>query len=141
VDPIQIAQQVLAFLAADGVLWSADLAQVEAAVLAQVRRIGARVIELHLRRQKLSYEGAGRSCPCGQTQRFMEYRRKIVATQLGTVGLRRAYYRCVQCGQLALTYDEQVGMGEAQVSVGLAQAATLLVSKGRSGRPPRRCSG
>jgi hypothetical protein len=130
VDDTQIAKQVLAFLAADGVFLGSDLAQVEAAVLTHVRRIGARVVELHLGPRKLGYAGAGRPCPCGRTQRFVEYRAKRVATQLGLVALRRAYYRCGHCGRSALPYDEQVGLGDAQVSVGLAQAATLLGAQG-----------
>jgi hypothetical protein len=130
VDDTQIAQQVLAFLAADGVVLSADLTQVEAAVLTQVRRIGARVVELHLGQQKLGYQGACRPCPCGRTQRFVEYRPKVLATQLGAVKLRRAYYRCAACGQSALPYDQQTGLGDAQLSVGLAQAATLLGAQG-----------
>ena len=40
-DDTQIAEQVLAFLERDGVVLSADLAQVEAAVLTQVQRIVA----------------------------------------------------------------------------------------------------
>ena len=129
-DDTRIAEQVLAFLAADGVWLGSDLAQVEASVLTQVRRIGARAVELHLAQQKLGYQGACRPCPCGRTQRFVEYRPKVVATQLGSVRLRRAYYRCGHCGQSALPYDQQVGLGDAQVSVGLAQAATLLGAQG-----------
>lgn len=90
----QIAEHVLAFLKCDAVALSADLVQVEAVVQRQARRIGAKVTELHLARQKLGYEGACRPCPCGRTQRFVEYRPKVVASQLGAVGLRRAYYRC-----------------------------------------------
>jgi hypothetical protein len=126
VNLTEIAEQVLAFLAADGVLLSADLTQVEAMVLRQVRRIGAKAVELHLGRQKLGYEGAARPCPCGRVQRFVEHRPKRVATLLGTVALRRAYYRCGACGASALPYDAQVGLGDAQVSVGLAQGATWL---------------
>lgn len=121
-----IAREVLGFLASDGVLLSGDLTQVEAVVLAQVRRIGARAVELHLGGQKLGYDGARRRCGCGGVQRFVEYRPRVLATQLGAVQLRRAYYRCLACGQGALPYDQQYGLGRAQVSVGLAQAATLL---------------
>ncbi len=122
----EIAAQVLAFLAADGVRLSADLTQVEGRVLAQVRWIGAQAVEQHLAGQKLGYAGAARPCPCGRGQRFVGYRRKAVATQLGTVRLRRAYYRCRHCGASAFPSDRQVGLGDSQVSVGLAQGATLL---------------
>jgi hypothetical protein len=126
VDTTAIAREVLRFLESDGVLLSGDLAQVEEVVLTQVRRIGARAIELHLGGQKLGYEGARRPCGCGGVQRFVEHRPRELLTQLGTVRLRRAYYRCAACGQSTLPYDQQQGLGRAQVSVGLAQAATLL---------------
>jgi hypothetical protein len=130
VNLTEIAEQVLAFVEADGVLRSEDLTQVEAAVLGQVRRIGAKAVELHLGRRKLGYAGAARPCPCGRVQRFVEYRRKVVATPLGTVPIRRAYYRCGHCGASALPYDQQVGLGDSAVSVGLAQGATLLGVQG-----------
>ena len=117
---------MLEFCAADAVELSDDLTQVEAAVLEQSRRIGAAAVQLHLSRRKLGYEGAARPCSCGGVQRFVEHRPKTLATQMGAVRIRRAYYRCSGCGVSALPYDERVGLGDVQVSVGLAQAATLL---------------
>lgn len=122
----EMAEAVLAFCAQDGVLLTDDLTQVEAAVLAAVRRIGAQAVEVHLGRQKLGYEGAGRPCACGRTQRFVEHRPKQIATQMGSLTIRRAYYRCGACGASALPYDQRIGLGAGPESVGLAQAAALL---------------
>lgn len=121
-----IGELVLAFCAADGVVLTDDLTQVEQAVLAVVRRIGTRAVELHLGRQKLGYEGPGRACACGRVQRFVEHRPKTIATLMGSLRIRRAYYRCSHCGASALPYDQRVGLGGGPESVGLAQAATLL---------------
>jgi hypothetical protein len=99
---------------------------VESALQGAVRRIGAKAVELQLSRQKLGYEGACRPCSCGRTQRFVEHRPKQIATQLGMIRIRRAYYRCRDCGESALPYDRRVGLGAGPESVGLAQAATLL---------------
>jgi hypothetical protein len=126
VDLSEIAEAVLAFCAQDGVLLSDDLTQVEAAVLVAMRRIGARAVEVHLGRQKLGYEGVQRPCVCGRTQRFVEHRPKQIATQMGALTIRRAYYRCGACGASALPYDERIGLGAGPESVGLAQAAGLL---------------
>ena len=122
----EIAEAVLAFCAQDGVLLTDDLTQVEAAVLAATRRIGAKVVELQLSRHKLGYEGPRRPCPCGRTQRFVEHRPKQMVTQMGALTIRRAYYRCGACGASALPYDERIGLGAGPESVGLAQAAALL---------------
>jgi hypothetical protein len=126
VNLTEISAAVLGFCAQDGILLSDDLTQVEEALLGVVRRIGAKAAELHLGRQQLGYQGAVRACPCGRTQRFVEHRRKTVATLMGTIELRRAYYRCGDCGQSALPYDQRIGLGAGPESVGLAQAATLL---------------
>ena len=56
----------------------------------------------------------------------MEYRPKTMSTLLGEVTIPRAYYRCGECGASSLPYDERVGLGGGQVSVGLAKAGTLL---------------
>jgi hypothetical protein len=125
-DDTRIAQEVLAYLAGEGIELSEDLTQVEQVVLEQMRRIGAWVIESHLARQRLGYEGSSRACACGGRQRFVEHRAKTIATRLGTVRIRRAYYRCRQCGSSSLPYDARVGLGDGPESVGLAKAATLL---------------
>lgn len=125
-DDTAIAEEVLSYLAGEGVELSDDLTQVEQVVLEQTRRIGARMIELHLSRQRLGYQGSSRACECGQVQRFVGHRSKTIATLLGVVRIRRAYYRCGACGSSSLPYDSRVGLGDGPESVGLAKAATLL---------------
>lgn len=125
-DDTGIAEEVLAYLRAEGVELTEDLTQVEKVLREQMQRIGARVIELHLGGRRLGYHGASLPCRCGRTQRFVEHRPKTVATLLGTVRIRRAYYRCGACGASSLPYDTQVGLGAGPQSVGLARASTLL---------------
>lgn len=125
-DDTRIAGEVLSYLVSEGVELGSDLGQVEAAVQEHIRRIGARAVELHLAKQKLGYQGACRSCGCGGVQRFVEHRPRRVQTLMGMVEIRRAYYRCKSCGESALPYDQQVGLGSEQISVGMAKAATLL---------------
>jgi len=125
-DGTTIAQEVLAYLAVEGIELSEDIGKAEAVLQAQVRRIGARALELHLQGRKLGYEGSSRACSCKQNQRFVGHRSKTVATLLGPVILQRAYYHCSDCGASSLPYDERVGLGGGEVSPGLAKAATLL---------------
>jgi hypothetical protein len=125
VDLTGIAQDVLGFLMTEGINLSDDLGQAESVLQEQIRRIGARALELHLQQHKLGYEGSSRACLCGQNQRFVEHRPKTLATLMGPVTIRRAYYRCSSCGAGWLPYDWRVGLGEGQESVGLAKAACL----------------
>jgi len=126
VDATTIAQDVLKFLAESGMELSDDLAQAEAVVRQQMLKIGAAALEQHLKDRKPGYEGSSRVCACGGRQRFVEYRPKTLATLVGPVTIRRAYYRCGNCGASCLPYDERVGLGRGQVSVGLARVGCLL---------------
>ncbi|HHH46877.1 MAG TPA: ISKra4 family transposase [Thiotrichales bacterium] len=121
-----IAQNVLDFCRAEGIELTDDLTQVEATLTQLVRQIGAKAIEQHLASIKLGYQGSAIPCPCGGVQRFVGHRGKQVATLLGTVRIRRAYYRCRACRASALPYDAQAGLGDHAASEGLAQAAALL---------------
>lgn len=121
-----IAQDVLAYLANEGIELSEDLGQAETVLREQLLKIGAAALEQHLGQRKLGYEGSSRACACGRRQRFVEYRPKTIATLVGTVTVQRAYYRCGDCGASCLPYDERIGLGRGQVSVGLAKAGCLL---------------
>lgn len=122
----EAAQAMLEFCAQDGVLLSDDLTRAEEAILTAARKIGAKALELQMGRQALGYEGAGRRCVCGCVQRFVDHRPKTLATQMGSITLRRAYYHCRDCGRSAVPYDRRIGLGSGAESVGLAQAASLL---------------
>lgn len=122
----EAARAMLAFCAGNGVVLSDDLTQTEEAILAAARKIGAKALELQMSRQRLGYEGARRACACGRAQRFVEHRSKTLATQMGSITIRRAYYHCRSCGRSAVPYDRRIGLGSGSESVGLAQAATLL---------------
>jgi len=126
VDLTAIAQNVLELCRAEGLELTGDLAQVEAILTDLVRQIGARAIEQHLASIRLGYQGSAIACTSGGVKRFVSYRGKHVATLLGTVHVRRAYYRCPGCAATALPYDEQVGLGDPATSEALAQAAALL---------------
>ena len=125
-DGTTLAQEVLAYLAGEGIELSEDLEEAETVLRDQLLAIGAQVLQKRLETQKLGYEGSSRRCSCGGRQRFVEYRPKTIGTLLGDVTIHRAYYRCGGCKRSALPYDERVGLGEEQESPGLAKACTLM---------------
>jgi len=125
-DRTTMAENMLACLAAEGVELNGDLGQVESVLRGEVLKIGAEALRLHVQKVRGGYEGSSRPCSCGERQRFVGQRERVLATLLGSVPIRRAYYHCKHCGQSCLPYDEAAGLGENQVSVGLAKAATLL---------------
>jgi hypothetical protein len=124
-DDTAIAQEVLASMVREGVELSEDIGQAEIALRDRMQRIAAKALEQHLNGRRLGYEGSYRPCPCGGRQRFVEHRRKILQTCVGTIEFRRAYYRC-SCGTSCLPYDEKIKLGAGQVSPGLAKSAALL---------------
>lgn len=122
----EVASAVLAFCVENGIHLSDDLTQSEVAILTAVRRIGAKALELRMSRQPLGYESPRRACVCGGCQRLVEHRPRTLATLMGSLTIRRAYYHCRACGRSAAPYDARVGLGSGAESVGLAKAAALL---------------
>lgn len=133
-DLTTIARNVLEFIAAEGIALSDDLTAAEQQVREAVLRIGAKALEEHLSRQKLGYEGSGRSCDSPacrakhRNQKFVAHRPRTVQTLMGQVTFRRAYYHCPHCGAACCPYDRRVGLGPGQLSVGLAKAAALVAA-------------
>jgi hypothetical protein len=122
-----VARDLLALIQAEGVCLPDDLTRVEQSVREFVLRVGARAVELHLAGKQLGYEGSSRACEqCGQNQKFVDHRPRTLATLMGQVTIKRAYYHCKHCRASRCPYDEAVGLGTGQESVGLAKAAALV---------------
>jgi uncharacterized protein UPF0236 len=126
-DITTTAQDVLKLILADGQSLPMDVNQAEKIILDKTRQIGQAALQLHLGDQKkLGYEGSSRACPCGANQKFVGYRPRTLATLLGSVSYQRAYYHCRRCGESCCPYDREAKLGNCQVSLNLAKAATLL---------------
>lgn len=130
-DATTIATQVLTMLGEQGVSLSNNLTELEMIVRDAVLQIGAKAVELKLAQQPLGYEGSSRACDhryCGHDQKFVEHRPRTLSTLMGQITIRRAYYHCKHCGSSCCPYDQQVGLGTEQMSVGLAKVTTLLAT-------------
>jgi len=126
-DVTTAAQDVLKLMVSEGKSLPADVNQAEKMIQEELRQIGQATLQLHMAGQKkLGYEGSSRACECGANQKFMGYRRRTLATLLGTVSYQRAYYHCPRCRRGDCPYDQEAKLGDCQVSLNLARAATLL---------------
>ena len=128
-DVTTVAQDVLALIEFEGICLSDDLGELERIVRDKVLQIGAKAIELRLSGRKLGYEGSSRACGnprCKENQKFVGHRPRTLATLLGQVTFKRAYYHCRHCGASCCPYDRAVGLGSGQESVGLAKAAAMV---------------
>jgi len=109
---------------------SGDLtpAQAEEKVAQLTRQIGQELLSTGLSERYGKHEGCARECPCGQGQRFVNYRERRVVTLLGPVRFRRAYYHCSACGATHSMGDEALGIEDGSGFSLPAQEAICLVS-------------
>ena len=103
-----------------------DLAALEQAIQGKMQQLGRGLLQRAVQRQPNGYHGSGLPCPCGGTQRFVEYRPRQVHSLLGWITIRRAYYHCRNCGASLAPYDRHSGLGCEALSPGLAKACSLL---------------
>lgn len=122
----QVLEQIVSLLAGEIQGEAADLDRLEGKVAGLVRRVGREALQRVMDAGRKGYEGSQRPCGCGHWQRFVSNRSKQVVTMLGPIRIRRAYYRCEQCGQGELPYDRASGLGSGQLSNRLAGAVSLL---------------
>jgi len=65
------------------------------------------------------YRGPRIDCGAGHRAQFVAYRDKTIATVLGPVTLRRAWYHCARCGHGTAPRDEQLGVAGTSLTPGL----------------------
>jgi hypothetical protein len=124
-DITTAAQDVLELLSREGIVLSLDVGEAETLLRAKMLEVARAALQHHMDRQALGYAGSSRACGCGGSQRFVGHREKVLATLVGPVRLRRAYYHCGACGASCFPYDQQAGLEACKVSPGLAKAAAL----------------
>jgi Uncharacterised protein family (UPF0236) len=95
----------------------------EQAMRAALASAGARLLEAVLAGED-GYCGPRAGCSCGRQAGYAGGRDKTVATVLGPVTLRRAWYHCRECHSGFAPKDEQLGVA-GTVSAGLAEMIAL----------------
>ena len=74
------------------------------------------------------YRGTTMTCGCGGSMRYVSDRPKTFLTVLGDLRLRRAYYRCRQCGASRVPLDEGLGVAGEGQSMGVRTMTALVCS-------------
>jgi hypothetical protein len=96
----------------------------ERVMRAALASAGGRLLEAVLAGED-GYCGPRAGCGCGGQAGYAGCRDKTVATVLGPVTLRRAWYHCRECHSGFAPKDEQLGVAGTSVSAGLAEMIAL----------------
>jgi hypothetical protein len=91
---------------------------VELAIRAAMTQLGGALLE-RLLALGPGHHGQRIDCPAGHQARFVSYRAKTIATVLGPVQVRRAYYHCARCRHGVVPRDDELGVAGASASPGL----------------------
>lgn len=91
---------------------------VELAIRTAVLALGASLLGRLLAADP-GYRGPRIDCGAGHRAQFVSYRAKTIATVLGPVALRRAWYHCGACGHGAAPRDEELGVAATSLTPGL----------------------
>ncbi len=102
-----------------------DLGALETAVQGKLRQLGQGLLQRLLARQAHGYQGSSIPCSCGAAKRFVAHRAKGIHTIFGWIEIGRAYYHCPACKSTAVPYDQASGLGNQQLSPGLARACCV----------------
>ena len=122
----KILEQIEELFSEEFALVQHDLAALETAVQEKMQLLGQGLMQRLVNRSLNSYQGPAIPCECGSSMKFMQHRPKDVHTLFGWIKIRRAYYRCQDCGRTAFPYDIASGLGSEQISPALAKACCML---------------
>ncbi len=100
-----------------------DLGAAERAVRDGVLAVGARLLAAALAARGAGKAGPRLACPCGGRAGFEGYRPKQVQTLVGWAAVRRAYYRCPDCGRGGCPLDAALGLARDGHSPGVRRLA------------------
>lgn len=103
-----------------------DLDKVEQVVMKMMMSFGKGLLQRLLDSGPNGYKGSSMPCECDGSKKFVQHRPKDIHTLFGWITIKRAYYRCPDCGQSLVPYDIVSGLGSEQISPGLARACCML---------------
>lgn len=102
--------------------------ELEAQVVSVWRAAGAKALGELLSMRFGRQEGPWRECSCGSRQKFVGYRSREATTLLGKAVVKRAYYRCADCGATHYVGAEELGDAQGGKTIGCQEALSLLAA-------------
>ena len=108
-----------------------DFEAVEMAVRRQALQLAGQAVQRRLNADRSDHSGPRRKCACGGQASYRGRFAKTFRSVLGPLTLRRAYYRCADCGTGCFPRDEALGLVQGSLSpavLRMAGAAAALVS-------------
>jgi hypothetical protein len=121
-----IIAQLLDTFKQDFELAQNDLGALEQAVKEKMLLLGRGLLQKLVDSGSHGYQGSSIACQCGDSMKFVQHRPKDIHTILGWIKIKRSYYYCPDCGNSFVPFDKASGLGNEQISPGLAQACCLL---------------
>lgn len=103
-----------------------DLEAVEMALRASLHQAGAAALSALLQYNPPASDQRTRPCPSGHTAQYVALRSKTVLTAVGTVELRRPYFRCAHCGAGQFPVDAELDVEQTRKSPGVRRMLALV---------------
>jgi len=103
-----------------------DLGTMEELIKQKMQLLGKGLLQRMVNRYSNGYKKSSIACKCGGSMKFIQHRPKYVHTLFGWIKIRRAYYRCPDCGETLFPYDLASGLGSEQISPALAKTCCMI---------------
>ncbi|MFQ6036972.1 MAG: ISKra4 family transposase, partial [Sedimentisphaerales bacterium] len=122
----KILEQLEEAFAEEFELVQQDLGAMEELLKKKMQLLGQGLLQRLVNRNANGYQKSSIACKCGGWMKFIQHRPKYVHTLFGWIRIRRAYYRCPDCGETLFPYDLASGLGCQQISPALAKACCMV---------------
>lgn len=124
----QIIKQLAETFKHDFELVNHNFPDLEKAVKEKMQQLGQGLLQRLVDLKPNGYHGTSIPCNCGRSMKFIQHRSRDMLTTFGWIKIKRAYYRCPDCGACLVPYDKASGLGSFSLSPAMADACCLVAT-------------
>jgi len=124
----QIIEQLEQAFKHDFELVRHNFADLEKVVKEKMQLLGQGLVQRMVNLKPNGYRGSCIPCKCGHSMKFIQHRSRDIQTTFGWIRIKRAYYRCPDCGVSLFPYDKASGLGSFNLSAALADVCCLVAT-------------